>query len=126
MYLDRENWLKDSVEYENEVFQHLGSVVTNNGYSDWATTAIPAQVRTMWYQFSRREDDYCIECFQDGELIAQMLVCYMWKGAGKIAFGIYARSPENSSYPRYFLIWSLPNTSSWHTMNRLSIKNRKF
>ena len=24
------------IEYENEVFQHLGSVATNNGYSDWA------------------------------------------------------------------------------------------
>ena len=34
MYLDSENWLKASVEYENEEFQHLGSVVTNNGYSD--------------------------------------------------------------------------------------------
>ena len=32
MYLDSENWLKASVEYENEEFQHLGSVVTNNGY----------------------------------------------------------------------------------------------
>lgn len=29
MYLDSENWLKGSVEYENEKFQHLGSVVTN-------------------------------------------------------------------------------------------------
>ena len=44
MYLDSENWLKGSVEYENEMFQHLGSVATNNGYSDWATTAIPADV----------------------------------------------------------------------------------
>ena len=33
MYLDSENWLKASVEYENETFQHLGSVVTNLGYS---------------------------------------------------------------------------------------------
>ena len=66
MYLDSENWLKGSVEYENEDFQHLGSVVTNHGYSDWATTAIPAAVRTMWYRFSRREDDYCIECSADG------------------------------------------------------------
>ena len=41
MYLDSENWLKASVEYENEEFQHLGSVVTNHGYSDWATTVIP-------------------------------------------------------------------------------------
>ena len=39
MYLGSENWLKGSVEYENDEFQHLGSVVTNNGYSDWATTA---------------------------------------------------------------------------------------
>ena len=25
MYLDSENWLKGSIEYENEEFQHLGS-----------------------------------------------------------------------------------------------------
>ena len=30
MYLDSENWLKASIEYENERFQHLGSVITNN------------------------------------------------------------------------------------------------
>ena len=33
MYLDSDNWLKASVEFENEKFQHLGSVVTNHGYS---------------------------------------------------------------------------------------------
>lgn len=49
MYLDSENWLKGSVEYENKEFQHLGSVVTNNGYSDWATTEIPASVKSIWY-----------------------------------------------------------------------------
>ena len=54
MYLDSDNWLKGSVEFENDAFQHLGSVATNNGYSDWATTAIPADVKTMWYRFSRR------------------------------------------------------------------------
>ena len=48
MYQDSENWLKGSVEYENEQFQHLGSVATNHGYSDWATTAIPADVKVMW------------------------------------------------------------------------------
>ena len=62
MYLDSENWLKGSIEYENERFQHLGSVVTNNGYSDWATTEIEACIKSMWYRFSRRNDDYCIEC----------------------------------------------------------------
>lgn len=45
MYLDSENWLKGSVEYENDQFQHLGSVVTNHGYSDWATTAISGRCK---------------------------------------------------------------------------------
>ena len=81
MYLDSENWLKASVEYENEEFQHLGSVVTNHGYSDWATTAIPSDMKVMWYRFSRREDDYCIECSTDGEKYSQMRVCHMLEGA---------------------------------------------
>ena len=102
MYLDSENWLKGSVEYENESFQHLGSVVTNHGYSDWATTAIPADVKVMWYRFSRREDDFCIECSPDGTEFTQMRICHMWEGAGKIRFGIYACSPENSSFKAVF------------------------
>ena len=48
MYLDSDNWLKGSIEYENEEFQHLGSVVTNYGYSDWATSEIPANIKSMW------------------------------------------------------------------------------
>jgi regulation of enolase protein 1 (concanavalin A-like superfamily) len=102
MYLDSDNWLKGSVEYENEDFQHLGSVVTNNGYSDWATTAIPADVKTMWYRFSRRADDYCIECSSDGENFSQMRICHMYKGADQISFGIYACSPEDSSFTAVF------------------------
>ena len=102
MYLDSENWLKASVEYENERFRHLGSVVTNHGYSDWATTAIPADVKTMWYRFSRREDDYRIECSRDGRDICQMRICHMWEGAGRIRFGVYACSPENSSFTAVF------------------------
>ncbi len=102
LYLDSENWLKASVEYENEVFQHLGSVVTNHGYSDWATTAIPAAVKTMWYRLSRREDDYCIECSSDGVRFSQMRVCHLWEGEGKIRFGVYACSPEDSSFTARF------------------------
>ena len=72
MYLDSENWLKASIEYENEKIQHLGSVVTNGGYSDWATTETDASVKTMWYRLSRREDDYRIDCSTDGVHFMQM------------------------------------------------------
>lgn len=102
MYLDSENWLKASVEYENNEFQHLGSVVTNGGYSDWATTEISAAIKSMWYRFSRRESDYCVECSIDGKKFSQMRICHMHKGGGKIQFGIYACSPENSSFKAVF------------------------
>ena len=102
MYLDSDNWLKGSVEYENQEFQHLGSVVTNNGYSDWATTAIPADVKIMWYRFSRRADDYCIECSTDGVNFSQMRICHMDAAADNISFGIYACSPEESSFTAVF------------------------
>ncbi|MBR1842641.1 MAG: DUF1349 domain-containing protein [Oscillospiraceae bacterium] len=102
LYLDSENWLKASVEFENERFRHLGSVVTNHGYSDWATTAVPASVNTMWYRLSRREDDYCIECSYDGVEFTQMRVCHLWEGGGRIRFGVYACSPEESSFKAVF------------------------
>ena len=102
MYLDSENWLKGSVEFENAEFQHLGSVATNNGYSDWATTAIPADVKTMWYRFSRRADDYCIECSTDGVNFSQMRICHMYAAGDEISFGIYACSPEESSFTAVF------------------------
>ena len=107
MYLDSENWLKGSIEYENEQFQHLGSVVTNLGYSDWATTAIDASVKSMWYRLSRREDDYCIECSVDGEHFSQMRICHMHRGGGTVRFGIYACSPEDSSFKATFTNMSL-------------------
>lgn len=102
VYLDSENWLKASIEYENECFQRLGSVVTNHGFSDWATTDISAGVKEMWYRLSRRESDYCVECSEDGTQFRQMRICHLWDGDGKITFGIYACSPEDSSFRAVF------------------------
>lgn len=102
LYLDSENWLKGSIEYENEQFQHLGSVVTNHGWSDWATTEIPARVKSMWYRLSRRQDDFCIECSEDGAVFHQMRVCHLHEAKGEIRFGVYACSPEDSSFRAVF------------------------
>lgn len=102
MYLDGQNWLKASIEYENERFSHLGSVVTNQGYSDWATTEIDASTSAMWYRLSRREDDFCIECSTDGQIFKQMRICHMEKAKGDITFGIYACSPEDSFFKATF------------------------
>ncbi|WP_251867243.1 DUF1349 domain-containing protein [Enterococcus malodoratus] len=102
MYLDSENWLKGSIEYENETYQHLGSVVTNHGFSDWAMTEIDASIKSMWYRLSRRGDDYCIESSTDGKKFQQMRICHMLNGDGKVRFGVYACSPEASSFKAVF------------------------
>lgn len=102
MYLDSDNWLKASVEYENDKIQRLGSVVTNNGYSDWASVDIDAAIKSMWFRLSRREDDFCIENSFDGVNFKQMRVCHMFNAKQKVSFGIYACSPEDSSFKAEF------------------------
>lgn len=102
VYLDSESWIKASVEYENERFQHLGSVVTNGGWSDWATTEIPADERQMWYRLSRRGDDFRVECSRDGRVFSQMRVCHLAAATGAVNFGVYACSPEDSSFTARF------------------------
>ena len=116
LYLDSENWLKASIEYEDGVIQHLGSVVTNHGYSDWATTDISSDIKSMWYRFSRRESDYCIECSEDGIQYRQMRIFHMWEGAGKITYGIYACSPTEGSFKATFSKM-LVTECQWHSDN---------
>ena len=102
IYIDSENWFKASVEYENENYQRLGSVVTNNGYSDWATQDISSSIKEMWYRLSRRERDFLIECSEDVANFKQMRIFHLFKADDEISFGIYACSPENSSFKAVF------------------------
>ena len=70
--------------------------------SDWATVDVDAAVNTVWYRLSRREYDYCIECSFDGVNFKQMRICHLSEGGGEIRFGIYACSPEQSSFKAVF------------------------
>ncbi|WP_414044367.1 DUF1349 domain-containing protein [Macrococcus animalis] len=102
IYLNSDNWLKASIEYENDDFQRLGSVVTNAGYSDWASFDIDSNIKSMWYRLSRRESDYCIEYSEDGLNFKQMRIAHLHEGQGEIKFGVYACSPEDSSFEATF------------------------
>lgn len=92
-------WTREPKDYT--VTNDRVEIITQPG-SDWATTEISADIKSMWYRFSRREDDYCIECSEDGIRFKQMRICHMLEGAGKIKFGIYACSPEDSSFKAVF------------------------
>lgn len=102
MYLDSENWLKAAMEYENNQIQRLGTVVTNNGYSDWASVDIDASIKSMWFRFSRRDNDFCVENSADGIHFKQMRICHMFHVKDTIRFGIYACSSEDSSFRAAF------------------------
>ena len=102
MYLDSENWVKVSVEYENEKIARLGSVVTNFGFSDWATTDISSSVSQMWYRFSRRQQDFYIESSANGNDFQQMRMLHMHIPFQTIRVGVYACSPLESSFRAVF------------------------
>lgn len=117
IYLDSENWLKASVEYENEMFSKLGSVVTNLGYSDWATTDIDT-VSSIWYRLSRRGPDFLVESSFDGVNFKQMRIFHLHElgetteqmgrsnpplvSEDPVTFGVYACSPTESSFVATF------------------------
>jgi regulation of enolase protein 1 (concanavalin A-like superfamily) len=113
LYLDSDNWCKASIEAENDQFQRLGSVVTNHGWSDWATTDIPASVTSMWYRLSRRESDFCLECSENGVDFRQMRIFHLWEGGETVRFGLYACSPEESSFTARFSDLALTECL-WH------------
>jgi regulation of enolase protein 1 (concanavalin A-like superfamily) len=113
IYLDSDNWFKASIEYEDESNSRLGSVVTNHGYSDWATTDITTTT-VMWYRLSRRGPDFLIESSSDGMDFIQMRIFHLHclgetsaemgrinppaPAERPIRFGLYAGSPFNSSF----------------------------
>ena len=117
IYLDSENWFKVSIEYENEEISRLGSVVTNHGYSDWATTDI-VTTTAIWYRLSRRGSDFLIESSEDGIAFKQMRIFHLHSlgetspEMGRlnpptlpelpINYGLYACSPLNSSFEAKF------------------------
>ena len=107
LYQDADNWFKASIEYENEQFSRLGSVVTNLGFSDWATTDIPSSSAVRYYRLSRRGQDFCIEQSVDGKDYKQMRIFHIHLPLNTVNIGVYACSPLKSSMPASFTAFDL-------------------
>ena len=107
LYEDSDNWFKASIEFEDKKKSRLGSVVTNLGYSDWATTDIPTSIDTMWYRLSRRGHDYLIENSIDGVNYNKMRIFHMHKEVQTAKIGFYACSPLESSIEAVFTEFGL-------------------
>lgn len=117
LYLDDENWFKASIEYETASYSRLGSVVTNHGYSDWATADLQLPEK-IWYRLSRRGPDFLIESSTNGTHFHQMRIFHIHELGGtskemasanppipadkSVRFGLYAYSPLKSSFTAKF------------------------
>ena len=117
IYLDSDSWFKASLENEMDALPRLGSVVTNAGYSDWATRDIEPR-STVWFRLSRRGPDFLLESSLDGEEYRQMRVFHLHvlgettnemgqadppiRPMHEAPFGLYACSPLESSFTARF------------------------
>jgi regulation of enolase protein 1 (concanavalin A-like superfamily) len=117
IYFDSNNWFKSSIEYENDSYSRLGSVVTNSGYSDWATSDISLP-SVIWYRLSRRGPDFLIENSVDGKEYKQMRIFHLHvlgetnvdmgkanpplPAKNSVQFGVYACSPNDSTFSARF------------------------
>jgi hypothetical protein len=116
VHLDAGTWAKASIEHEGYELSRLGSVVTNGGYSDWATRDI-ASTQQMWYRVSRRGPDFRFEAGPDGLQWEQLRIFHLHRlgettaemGAAAalpegpaVGIGVYACSPEDSSFEARF------------------------
>jgi len=100
--IDAQNWIKASVEFETKTHSRLGSVVTNLGFSDWATIDINSEINSMWYRIQSKQKDILIEYSTDGMDWKQLRIAHLHSDYKAIHVGIYACSPMNSSFEAKF------------------------
>lgn len=107
---DAGHWIKASTEYEDTSLSRLGSVVTNRGYSDWATQDVSSRVRERRYRVSREGDDFIVESSEDGVVWNQMRVTHLHDAPAAVEAGIYACSPQGAGFTCTFRSLSLSMT----------------
>ena len=102
IYQDKNNWMKSGIEYQNNGFQQLFSVVTNNGFSDWSMVNFDRITQTMYYRLSRRGSDFLLENSVDGIHFCMMRMFHMFHAETLVQFGFFASSPGDSSFAAHF------------------------
>jgi regulation of enolase protein 1 (concanavalin A-like superfamily) len=96
--LNRNNWIKCSAELENKKISRLGSVVTNLGFSDWATQDISSDIKSIYYRMSKKNEDFFIEfSFNDKDWLL-MRIAHLHEYKESVDVGLYACSPKGDGF----------------------------
>lgn len=110
--IGEDTWIKASTEYETGTHSRLGSVVTNMGFSDWATVDIEGAVRLMWYRIQSRGKDFLIEYSADGTAWKQLRIAHLHGNSDTVNIGIYACCPTGKGFDSAFDNFSIEE-SRW-------------
>jgi regulation of enolase protein 1 (concanavalin A-like superfamily) len=100
--VDALNWVKLSAERENSTCHRLGSVVTNLGYSDWATTDINSDINEIWYRIECRGNDFILMSSRNGVDWSQLRIAHLHSRQRPLNAGIYACSPKEGGFTARF------------------------
>lgn len=96
--VDEKNWLKASVLSENTDSPCLGTIVTQNGSSDWAVGPCMKHSDELTFRVKRRNGDYTL-WFRFGDnpyiLLRQL---HLLNDCGEIKAGAYIASPRSSNF----------------------------
>ncbi len=111
--LDQNNWIKCSVELENAEVSRLGSVVTNRGYSDWATQDISSNLNSIYFRISKEGNDFLLEHSLDDIRWYQMRITHLHEYKDRIDVGIYACSPLGEGFRCNFRFLEI-GENMWH------------
>ncbi|HAC89673.1 MAG TPA: DUF1349 domain-containing protein [Planctomycetaceae bacterium] len=100
IWISSDCWIKTSVEFELEGFNHLGAVVTNHGYSDWSTQPIDHSILQIWFRLTLKGNDVTAESSLDGQQWQQLRVAPLLghQHGTPIRCGLYACSPKAAGF----------------------------
>lgn len=106
--IDKDNWIKTSVEFEPVGASHKGSVVTQSGVSDWAMQAVAPYPQVQSYRIERRGSDYTVFIRLGSAEWQRVRVVRLHADLGhEVLVGPYACSPTGSGCQVEISRWRL-------------------
>lgn len=112
MLISDDCWMKVSLEYAPDKYSYLGSVVTNNGYSDWSSKNFPTpdQGVTLTFKVTRAGGDYRVwaKTSEDEDFEQVRITRLHDEPNGPVKLGLYACSPSTEgSFTTVFHKWTV-------------------
>ena len=94
--LNSMNWAKLSFMSQDTAIPQIGSIVTNNGNSDWSITYLTDFQPEIWYRLVRRSNDFLFYYSLDGQKFRQIRLFDLNQlPMNTVKIGAYACSPQN-------------------------------